>query len=86
MMFEVLFCVDTDTVTVMLCDSFNCFRSLAIWITDDIESKVTKLNFFFSLYHCFTLQKNNVNDVDHTLQAKGEKCLLKYSFNSLPSR
>ena len=47
MLFEVLFCVDTDTVTVMLCDSFNCFRSLAIWITDDIESKVTKLNFCF---------------------------------------
>jgi len=43
MMFEVLFCVDTDTVTVMLCDSF-IFGSLAIW---DIESKVTKLNFCF---------------------------------------
>ena len=46
MMFEVLFCVDTDTVTVMLCDSF-IFGSLAIWVTDDIESKVTKLNFYF---------------------------------------
>ena len=43
MMFEVLFCVDTDTVTVMLCDSF-IFGSLAIWVTDDIESKVTKLH------------------------------------------
>ena len=30
--------------------------------------------------------KNNVNDVAHTLEAKGEKCLLKYSFKSLPSR
>jgi len=48
MMFEVglLFCVDTDTVTVMLCDSF-IFGSLAIWVTDVIESKVTKLNFCF---------------------------------------
>jgi len=45
-MFEVLFCVDTDTVTVMLCDSF-IFGSLAIWVTGDIESKVTKLNFCF---------------------------------------
>jgi len=31
---------------VMLCDSF-IFGSLAIWVTDDIESKVTKLNFCF---------------------------------------
>jgi len=85
MMFEVLFCVDTDTVTVMLCDSF-IVGSLAISVTDDIESKVTKLNFCFSLYHCIMLQKNNVNDVAHTLQAKGEKCLLKYSFKSLLSR
>jgi len=46
MMFEVLFCVDTDTVTVMLCDSF-IIGSLAIWVTDDIGSKVTKLNFCF---------------------------------------
>ena len=29
------------------------------------------------------LQKNNVNDVTHTLQAKGEKCLLKYTFKSV---
>jgi len=33
-------------VTVMLCDSF-IFGSLAIWVTDDIEFKVTKLNFYF---------------------------------------
>ena len=46
MMFEVLFFVDTDTVTVMLCDSF-IYGSLAIWVTDDIEPKVTKLNFCF---------------------------------------
>ena len=84
-MFEVLFCVDADTVTVMLCDSF-IFGSLAIWVTDDIESKVTKLNFCFSLYHCIMLQKNNVNDVAHKLQTKGEECLLKYNFKSLPSR
>ena len=36
MMFEVLFCVDTGTVTVMLCDSF-IFGSLAIWVTDETE-------------------------------------------------
>jgi len=45
-MFEVLFCVDADTVTVMLSDSF-IFGSLAIWVTGDIESKVMKLNFCF---------------------------------------
>ena len=45
-MFEELFCVDTDTVTEMLCDSF-IFGSLAVWVTDDIESKVTELNFCF---------------------------------------
>ena len=47
---------------------------------------MTKLNFCFSLYHCIMLQKNNVNEVAHTLQAEGEKCLLKYSSKSLPSR
>ena len=62
MMFEALFCVDTDTVTVMLCDSF-IFGSLAIWVSDDIESKVTKLNFCFQSVSLHYVTKNNVNDV-----------------------
>jgi len=31
-----LYCLDTDSVTVMLYDSF-IFGNLAIWVTDDIE-------------------------------------------------
>ena len=74
MMFEVglLFCVETDTVTVMLCDSF-VFGSLAIWVTDDIECKVTKLNFCFqSVSLHYVTKTNNVNDVVHTAGEKRE--------------
>ena len=87
-MFEVLFCVDADTVTVILCDSF-LFGSLAIWVTDDIESKLQSDETELLFVVCITAlcyKKNNVNDVDHTLQTKGEECLLKYNFKSLPSR
>jgi len=86
---------DNDVWSTVLCWHRHwqlCYvivSSLEVWLFGSLTILSPKWRNWTTVLVCITAlcyKKNNVNDVAHTLQSKGEKCLLKYSLKSLPSR